>query len=237
MIDTQRPLLRFPDSTIILAPSFLGSISRYALIGAYGNAIVDTSARFDKRFKSTHRTAIADVNGEMRLTLPISKPESLTKATWNDIKLSDHGQWWHLHLTALESAYGRTPFFEYYIDRFAHFFTKEAIDDYESLVNYDQGLENVICEILGIDPPQYQPLNQADCDSDSSHTTPNQETTLDYTRREPQFDIPPYYQVRADRLGFLPNLSILDLIFNLGPEAPLHLKKVIDQISLPAQSF
>lgn len=221
MIDTQRPLLRFPDSTIILAPSFLGSISRYALIGAYGNAIVDTSARFDKRFKSTHRTAIADVNGEMRLTLPISKPESLTKATWNDIKLSDHGQWWHLHLTALESAYGRTPFFEYYIDRFAHFFTKEAIDDYESLVNYDQGLENVICEILGIKPPEYQPLNQADY---------NLEKTVDFSRREPQFDIPPYYQVRADRLGFLPNLSILDLIFNLGPEVPLLLKKVTDRI-------
>ncbi|MDE7369108.1 MAG: hypothetical protein K2N08_04950, partial [Muribaculaceae bacterium] len=97
MIDPQRPLLRFPDSTVILAPSFLGSISRYALIAAFGNAIVDTSTRFDKRLKSTHRTTIADVNGEMKLTLPISKPESLTRATWNDIRISDHGQWWHLH--------------------------------------------------------------------------------------------------------------------------------------------
>ncbi|MDE6643694.1 MAG: WbqC family protein, partial [Muribaculaceae bacterium] len=181
MIDNQRPLLRFPDSTVILSPSFLGSIRRYALIAAFGNAIVDTSARFDKRFKSTHRTAIADVNGEMKLTLPISKPESLTRATWSDIRLSDHGQWWHLHLTALESAYGRTPFFEYYIDKFAPFFKSNAIEKYETLVNYDCRLENIICEILGIDPPEYQPLNQADCDSDSSHTTPNQETTLDYT--------------------------------------------------------
>ncbi|MDE6224629.1 MAG: WbqC family protein, partial [Muribaculaceae bacterium] len=109
----------------------------------------------------------------------------------------------------------------YYIDRFAPFFTKEAIDDYESLVNYDQGLENVICEILGIKTPEYQPLNRADY---------NLEKIVDFSRREPQFDIPPYYQVRADRLGFIPDLSIVDLIFNLGPEAPLLLKKVTDRI-------
>ncbi|MDE7154660.1 MAG: WbqC family protein [Muribaculaceae bacterium] len=221
MIDPQRPLLRFPDSTVILAPSFLGSISRYALIAAFGNAIVDTSTRFDKRLKSTHRTTIADVNGEMKLTLPISKPESLTRATWNDIRISDHGQWWHLHLTALESAYGRTPFFEFYIDKFTPFFNNEAVEKYETLVNYDQGHENVISEILGIKPPEYKTLNRDDYNN-----------ATDFSRTDPNFDTPPYYQVRADRLGFIPDLSIVDLIFNLGPESPLLLKKITDNISL-----
>ncbi|MDE6643883.1 MAG: WbqC family protein, partial [Muribaculaceae bacterium] len=46
----------------------------------------------------------------------------------------------------------------------------------------------------------------------------------------PSLQCVPYYQVRADRLGFIPNLSILDLIFNLGPEAPLLLKKITDRI-------
>ena len=199
----------------------MGSISRYALIAAFDNAVIDTAARFDKRFKSTHRTTIADVNGEMRLTLPISKPESLTKATWNDIRLSDHGQWWHLHLTALESAYGRTPFFEFYIDKFAPFFNNETIEKYETLINYDHDLENVISEILGIKPPEYKPL-----------TRDKYNNATDFSRTDPSFDIPPYYQVRAYRLGFLADMSILDLIFNLGPESLLLLKKVVDKISL-----
>lgn len=217
------PLLRFPGTTVILPPAFLGSVSRYALIAATGNSIVDTAARFDKRFKSTHRTTIADVNGPMRLTLPIAKPASLTRATWGDIRLSDHDQWWHLHLTALESAYGRTPFFEYYIDNFAPFFKNEAIIDYDKLVNYDRGLEEVICRLLDIDAPQYKALSRDDY-ADAS--------TVDFSHTEPRFEIPGYYQVRADRLGFLPDMSVVDLVFNMGPEAPLVLRKVIDNINM-----
>lgn len=223
MSDTRHPLLRFPETSVILPPAFLGSISRYALIAATDKSIVDTAARFDKRFKSTHRTTIADVNGPMRLTLPIGKPESLTRATWGDIRLSDHGQWWHLHLTALESAYGRTPFFEYYIDNFAPFFKNEAIIDYDSLVNFDRGLEDVICHILGIEAPEYRPLSRKDYTEASA---------VDFSHTEPQFEIPPYYQVRADRLGFLPDMSVVDLIFNLGPEAPLLLQKIVDNINM-----
>ena len=222
MNEPKHPLTRFPETTLILPPAFLGSISRYALIASTGQSFVDTTSRFDKRFKSAHRTTIADVNGPMRLTLPIGKPESIMRAKWNDIKLSDHGQWWHLHMTALESAYGRTPFFEYYIDSFAPFFRNEAITEYNILVNFDSGLEDVICHILGIDAPKYKSLDRAVYPANS---------TVDLSHTEPRFEIPTYYQVRADRLGFIPDLSVLDLIFNMGPEAPLVLQKVISSIN------
>ena len=200
------PLERFPGCHAALPPAFCGGIGRFALIAACGGRIaVDTRRRFDKRFKSTHRCTIADTRGPLTLTVPIEKPASFRSARWSDIIVSGHGEWPRLHVTALESAYGRTPFYEFYADRFTPLLLG-AVG--RRLVDLDADLENLCLRILGIEPLL------------ASHTEPVS-----------GMDFPvalPYWQLRADRLGFIPDLSILDLIFNLGPEAPLHLKRLID---------
>lgn len=205
------PLRRFPEAAVVLPPAYFGSIGRYAVIAACGNVAVDSLARFDKRLKSTHRCTIADTRGPLTLTVPVAKPQCYRTARWADITVSPHGEWPDLHVTALESAYGRTPFFEFYIDRFEPLI-RNAVG--RPLTEFDSDLEAICCGILGIDPPEGLPQPGA-CRPDLSAIA-----------------VPPYWQVRAHKLGFIPGLSVLDLIFNLGPEAPLHLKRIVDALSL-----
>ncbi len=204
------PLVRFHDKRVILPPRFCGSVGYYALMSAYGNVTVDYDMSFNKRQKETHRTTIADTRGTLSLTVPIAKPVSMTAARWKDIKVSTHGQWWDKMLTALESAYGRTPYFEFYIDRFIPFFRHRQECSCETIADLDAGTDHVIRDILGI--PYDTPANNGEAIDDLRHIP------------LPEPPVVEYYQVRRDSLGFLPGLSIFDLIFNMGPESPIVLQ-------------
>ncbi|MCM1355620.1 MAG: WbqC family protein [Staphylococcus sp.] len=202
------------DSTIVLPPLFCGGIDHYALIrAAGGNTRADWQMRFEKRFKDTHRFAIADTRGRLELTVPIAKPSDW-HCSWADILLSDHGHWWDVHRIALESAYGRTPFFEFYIDSLLPMLTEGVCDRYVSLRTLSDAWDSWIRSRLLLSHPL-----QA-----SAPTAILPATSLP----EPE----PYWQVRADKLGFIPRLSILDLIFNLGPEAAIYIDRRAEMITL-----
>lgn len=215
-------LLRFPDKTLLLSPAYLGSVDYWACLTAFGKVIIDDAGRFDKRLKSTHRCDIADVNGHLSLTVPVEKPVSLTAARWNSIRLSAHGEWWHQHRVAMESAYGGTPFFEYYQPLFEPFWNRTAIEEYPLLTQYDAALDAIIARIIGVE-------GEITCSSQS----PIPADAVDMRGKRLQ-EIEPvsYYQVRELELGFIPHLSILDLIFNMGPETPLILKRMNNKLKI-----
>lgn len=215
------PLIIFPEKTIILSPVYFGSIDYYATMSAYGNVIIDRNWRFDKRKKFTHRCTVADTHGQLQLTVPIEKPFKSLETSWNDIKVSTHGEWWNIHRVALESAYGRTPFFEFYIDRFLPFFKhREKDNSNEFLMELDCEIDAIIRNILGIE-------SKISYSIENLHN--NTEDIKDYRSNDFKHITPvEYYQVRHTSHGFIPNLSILDLIFNMGPEAPIILKKMLE---------
>lgn len=188
--------------SVILPVRYLAPVAWYAAAARASESAVDITARFDKRDKLTHRAAIVDANGLINLTVPIVKPQSLTGALISDIIISGHDNWWNIHLTALQSAYGRTPFFEFYEDDFKPFYTSQW--EGRRLVDYTAALDALIRRLIG--------LPQAVAPESGWHAA-NQD-----------IELPPYYQVRAGRFGFVGGLSIVDLLFNLGPEAILLLK-------------
>lgn len=211
---------RCNDGTLLLPPRLFGSTAYYAVMALYGSAVIDTSMRFDKRAKLTHRYSIADANGAVDLTVPIEKPERTTGATWRDIRISGHGQWWHVHLTALQSAYGRTPFFEYYIDDFLPLFSAECAG--MPLMDYLTAADAILRRQLHI----------TTAISHSPSATILDCPLLDLRRRPEELEqiaaAAPYYQLRSDRHGgFRSYLSVLDLLFNLGPESPVILASMI----------
>ncbi len=200
------PLVMFPDKTLTLPPVYCGSVRRYAAIAAFGNSVVDASRRFNKREKDTHRCVISGPNGIQRLTVPLEKPAEWHSTRLCDVKVSTHGEWWNVHWGAICSAYGRTPFFEYYADELLPAFTGKI----ESLVELDGMIDSFCRRALGI--------------KEAADTAP---ATGDVTHRMPEMTDAPYYQIWADRFGFIPDLSALDLIFNMGPESPLVIQRML----------
>lgn len=202
-------LITRPDKVAVFPPQYFGSVDYYAALSSFGTVYVDVNISADKRFKSAHRCRIVDTRDEIILTVPVAHPHG--RHSWDDTPVSAHGRWAHVHRTALESAYGRTPFFEYYIDRFSPVFDRDYTTDTVTVGHLDMLCDSIVRRILTID-------NQVIYD------TPREETDFDFSPlKEFEASPHPYYQLRADRLGFRRGMSILDLIFNLGPEAPLHL--------------
>lgn len=199
-----RPILH-PHTGIALPPRLCAPVAHYVEAWSCGRSAQRWDTPFDKRAKGTHRLTIADTHGPIDLTVPIVKPPT-HRCAWSEIAVSTHGEWWDTHRETLASAYGRTPYFEFYIDRFLPMLTPGVAGRYPLLSSLAAAWDREIRSCLG--------LEAAD---PSAASCPLADTSGPA--------LPPYRQVRQDRLGFIPGLSILDLIFNLGPEAQIYLNR------------
>ena len=202
-----RPIL-FPDRQVLMQPALCGSIGSYVAAWACGSSRMTWEQRFDKRLKSAHRFEIADTRGRLRLTVPIAKPPT-SSVSWSDVRISTHDAWWDIHRVTLESAYGRTPYFEFYADRFLPMLTVGVEERFPRLEQLAEAWHGQILDILGM-------VQRANPEVE--------ETVLALPEH-----LPPYRQIRASSLGFIDSLSVLDLIFNLGPDAQLYLDSAARQ--------
>ncbi len=177
-----------------MTTAYLAPISWYRAYRATNNAVIDTDEHYVKQ-TLRNRCTIAMPNGPQHLVIPVEAASS--HAPIRDIRISEHGNWRHHHWNALRTAYGKSPFFEYYADEFAPFYQSRTHD---FLIDLNADLHEVVSRLIDLDqkvPPTLQ-----------------RSTAVGPT---------PYYQVFAQRLGFLHDLSIVDLLFNMGPESIFYL--------------
>ena len=182
---------------VYISTTYLGPVQQYCKLFQYPEVHLETAENYLKQ-TFRNRCTIAAANGPLALSIPIVKPDTL-KCPTKDIRISDHGNWRHLHWNALVSAYNMSPFFEYYEEDFAPFYEKK----YEFLFDYNEELRQLICRLLDLHP------------------------NVIYTGEDPSFSPKPYYQVFQGKLGLLPIMSIVDLLFNMGPEGLLVLRDSI----------
>ena len=196
-----------------LFPSYyLAPISYYARLLQCDSYCIDTNEIYRKQ-TLYNRCYIASPNGPLALTIPVVKFVPY-HTPLRDIRISDHGNWRHLHWNALQSSYGRTPFFEFYADDFAPFYEKR----WDFLVDYNQALQEKICELIGMNSLPHSLTSPF-----TFHPSPFTHNPSPFTLHPSPFTLHPYYQLFSDRHGFMPNLSIVDLLFNMGPESILYL--------------
>lgn len=202
---------------LYLGSAYWAPVSYYTAMYRHGGAVIE---QHDVYMKQTYRNrcTIIGAQGEQVLTVPIEKPAP--RMLMRDIRISDHGNWRHLHRSAIASAYGSSPFYEYYADDINHFYDQR----YDYLIDYNCAQIDCVCNWLGIR------LDVLRSDSYLSATPdivtdlreaihpkhPNMALLEPYTSKE-------YYQVFAERHGFVPELSILDLLCNMGNESLLIL--------------
>mgnify|MGYP002960092632 FL=1 len=162
---------------------------------------------------------IPTTNGPLSLTIPTNHNTSLAM---KDIRISDHANWRHVHWNALLSAYGESPFFEYYQDDIRPFFEKK----YEFLFDFNMETTEKMIELLDIRPKisiteayiQSKELKEEDEIKDFRDAIRPKKPLPDA-----EFAPKRYYQVYEQKHGFQPNMSILDLLFNEGNEAIFYL--------------
>ena len=196
-----------------LSTTYLAPVQYYSKLASFEEILVETAENYPKQ-TYRNRCLIASANGVQALTVPVEKPVTL-KILTRDVRISCHGNWRHLHWNALVSAYNMSPFFEYYADDLRPFYEKV----YKFLIDYNDDLQATICSLLDIHPQIMRTAGFEHCpENDFRHI-------IDPRRPLPDNDFTPrpYYQVFRDKHGFIPNLSIVDLLFNMGPESILFL--------------
>ncbi|MBO4985390.1 MAG: WbqC family protein [Bacteroides sp.] len=208
--------------SVYLTSAYLAPVHYYAKMLSADKVYIE---QYDHYLKQTYRNrcTIAGPNGELALTIPIVKPDNV-KCPTRDIQISDHGNWRHLHWNAIESAYNHTPFFEYYKDDFRPFYERK----FRFLVDFNENLRQLVCSLIDMQPlVEYTTNYQVILPEDAYDLRESIHPKKDFQATDPSYHPLPYYQVFQERLGFLPNLSIVDLLFNMGPESLLVLKKSI----------
>ena len=201
---------------------YLAPVSHYSLYYRADEVRLEVCDHFVKQ-TLRNRCYIDSPNGALALTIPVVKTEG--KTLMRDIRISDHGNWRHQHWVALESSYRQSPFFEYYADDFAPFYEKK----WEFLADFNEELIALVASLLDIQKPVTRTTSYQEQPFQTLSNSPVRGRTL--SGEAMGMSSPPYggvrgglyYQVFASRHGFLPDLSIVDLLFNEGPEGVLWL--------------
>ena len=206
--------------TVYLSSAYLAPVEYYTKLLAYDRVCIE---QHDHYIKQTYRNrcTIAAPDGELALSIPTVKPASL-KCPMCDIRISDHGNWRHLHWNAIESAYNHTPFFEYYKDDFRPFYEKK----YEFLADFNEELCHLVCSLIDIQPVMERTSEYktgfAPGEADFRERI---HPKKDFSLEDPDFSPQPYYKDYQTKLSFQHNNSNIDIIFNIGPESLLVLQQ------------
>lgn len=204
--------------TVLLSSLYLAPIQYYSKLFKAESALIEADDNYQKQ-SYRNRCIIAAANGSLALSIPIEKPKEV-KCKMKDIKIADHGNWQHFHWNAIISAYNSSPFFEYYRDDFSLFYEKKTT----FLFDLNEQLRTLICTLLDIDTPTSYTTSFVK--NELLNTTDLREAIhpkRDWREMDSHFVAKPYYQVFAEKRPFIANLSIIDLLFNMGNESRLYL--------------
>ena len=219
-------------TTALLQTTYFGPIQWYQKLYRYDHCLIEQHDSFHKQ-TYRNRCIIATANGLQALTVPVEHPTPITQhpsPITKDIRISDHNQWRRVHWNALQSAYSESPFFDYYADDLQPFFERK----YTFLVDFNEEIRQTVCALLDIHPSvaytdSYQPSPITQHLSPTTHhpspiTADFREViSAKHPGHDPDFEAKRYWQVFQHKHGFLPNLSILDLLFCMGPEGIFYL--------------
>lgn len=165
-----------------------------------------------------NRTYICTDQGKHLMSIPIKHVGGTQgKQFYRDVRTDNTYPWQRLHWRTLETAYRSSPFFEYFEDDLAPLFQ----DAPTFLLDFNLKCTDVICSLMGLSVPgtttgQYDP-------------SPSEVADLRHlvnAKKKRSFNPPSYTQVFMEKHGFIPNASILDLLFNEGLHASEYLRSL-----------
>lgn len=200
--------------TALLHPTYFPTVSQVSVMAQANNVIFEVCDNYQKQ-TYRNRCYVAHAHGKLLLNVPIQHSRDGKRQRSADLRPENHFPWRDQHWKSLQSAYRTSPYFEYYEDELQPLFSR----DVNNLLEHNLRLAKSLSELLGIE------LN---CNHTSTYEINS--PYIDYrflvkAKGTKPLELEPYTQVFGDRHGFLSDLSILDLLFNLGPNSLSYLKR------------
>ncbi len=197
--------------TVVLSTAYFPPVPWFSVIAESRNTLMEKHENFKKQ-TYRNRCEILSSNGKLALVVPLVKNHG-TKIPTDKVKIDYSAPWQRVHLHAIRSAYGKTPFFIHYFDD-----VKEIIESgEETLWGLNHRTIEYFTGILGLKQPE--PTTEfikeyAGCDLRNTISP----------KSHPHLHLhPEYLQTFSEKFTFVPGLSVLDLLFNMGPDAKNHL--------------
>ena len=197
----------------ILPIFYLPPISWFAeFLDAQNEIILEQYEHFPKQTYRS-RCTIYGANGKLVLILPIHHNG---KRAMKDIEISYAEDWQKLHWKSIKIAYQSSPYFEYYEDQLKQIYSSQP----KSLIDFNLNALNIILKILKEEKEfslteKYQKTPEA-TDFRAQFSA----------KKESNYLFSEYYQTFSDKLGFIADLSVLDLLCNMGPESATYIKNI-----------
>ena len=202
---------------VLLPLFYLPPISWFSVFSNKNNQI--TFEQFEHFTKQTYRnrTCIFGTNGKLPLIIPIHHNG---KRAFKDIEISYAERWQNLHWKSIKTAYQSSPYFEYYENYLEKIYENQP----KFLIDFNLKSLEIINNILKI--------NKEFSLTEEYIKSPEEKDFREYfsAKKEPEMPQKEYYQTFSDKLGFIKNLSILDLLCNIGPESYSYLKNLKSHI-------
>ncbi|MFC2273669.1 MAG: WbqC family protein [Capnocytophaga granulosa] len=190
----------------LLHPTYFPTIASFSLL-VKESCLLEVSDNYQKQ-TYRNRTYIYGANGKQILTVPILHTGGETgRQLYKDVRVDNQVAWQKLHWKTLQTAYRTSPYFEYYEDKIVPIFTQKPI----FLLDLNFRTIEAVLDCLHIDVSWEQ--------TTAYQTTYEGVTDYRYlTNAKASYEVnqAPYYQIFSDKHGFIPNLSILDLLFHEG---------------------
>ncbi|MDG2194140.1 MAG: WbqC family protein [Polaribacter sp.] len=198
----------------LFLPTYFSPIAQYAALVKTPEIVFEVEDNFQKQ-TYRNRCYIYGANGKQLLNIPIKHLESSQRKKTKDTLIDTGYSWQSQHLKSIQTAYRNSPFFEFYQDDLQPIFTKK----------YTYLLDVTIDTFLFL----MDALQLPDTYSKTTEFVPK--ATEDYrllanAKQNPAIHFDHYIQLFDDKHGFIPNLSMLDLLFMEGPNAISFLEKL-----------
>jgi hypothetical protein len=198
---------------ILIHPTYFPSIAHFVTIANADNIMFEMDDNFLKQ-TYRNRTYIYGANGKLTLNIPVIHSQK-NRQKYRDVKIFNEENWQSLHWKSLLSAYRTSPFFEYYEDELQPLFEMKT----DFILDFNLKCLEVITDCLQIDIN----ATKTEIYQEAPKNTKDYRFLVNAKKEQPQnFD--KYTQVFSNKHGFISNLSILDLLFNEGPNALNYLE-------------
>ena len=197
----------------LIYPTYFPNIAHFVAMVNSEVLLLEVCDNYQKQ-SYRNRSEIYAANGKLALTVPVKYTQK-NRQLYKDVRIANEENWQQQHLKSLQSAYSMSPFFEFYIDDLIRLFEK----NFDYILDFNLECFDTLKECLQLDvtPVQTILFEKKPEDKKDYRKMVNRNFEVN--------SLQPYTQVFTEKYGFIPNLSILDLLFNEGPSTTLYLKK------------